>query len=286
MRQFILKFILTVTLVACAYAGDLIDCPDCGSPVSERAIMCPQCGCPASGIFEAVEMKHAAAKLLAPRPVVKVQSDKATGYAIAVSGNNKRYLVADSALMDGAASLSITLLATNTSVRYLSFQFAKNKPLVRFYTDSTNLVFLDIAPEVDLKHEKDFIWLAPDIFNDCIYTGKVTVSGSFELVNSPERVPLVALSDVETNIIGVVCGINDKQIMVTVTDEIDWVTVRPLDYRNQTKLLVEADKAVKEGRVSRDIMERLDKTEWLTNILEKRANKLLMNRVSVVIQKN
>ena len=274
MKNVILQFIFIICFAVYSYAGDLIDCPDCGQMVSERAIMCPQCGCPASGIVEAVELKHAAEKLLAPRSVVNVCSDSVVGCAVVVNKDNKTYLLMDYSLLDATTSLSITLLATNIAVGYRNLQFAQNKPFARFVTDDTNIVSIAMINNMTPEFEKDKIWLTSNIFNDCIYSGNVQISDNLELVSRDTDIKLVAVADGETNLVGLVCNVGGKQVLSLMTDDIEWVSVSPLDYRNQTKLLVKAEKIVAGGSLPVDMVEKLGNTKWATDILKKRAEKL------------
>ena len=276
MKNVILQFIFIICLAVYSYAGDLIDCPDCGQMVSERAIMCPQCGCPASGILEAVEAKHAAEKLLTPRSVVRVKTDNASGYAVIVAEDNKSYVMMDASLMDATVSLSITLLATNKTVRYQDFQVAQNKQFARFIAHSIDVVPVPILKEITTEIEKDSIWLTPDIYSDCVYTGKVTTGGGMELLNKDMGIDLVALADGQTNIVALVCNTDGKRILSPVVGELDWVTVSLSVYRNQTRMLVEAEKLAEEGELPENIIEELKKSKWSTEFLKKRAGQLLI----------
>ncbi len=276
MRQFLIQFIFIICFSVCSYAGDLIDCPDCGKPVSERAVMCPQCGCPASGIIEAVELKHAAEKLLAPRSVVRVKADDASGYGVIVAEDNKSYVMMDASLMDATVSLSITLLATNRTVRYQNFQVAQNEQFARFIARSIDVVPVAILKEMTMAIEEYPIWLTPDIYSDCVYTGTVTISDNMELPNKDMGIELVALADGQTNLAALVCNVDSKKVLLPVAGEVEWVNVSLSVYRNQTRLLVEAEKLAKEGALQQDIVEKLKKSRWATEFLKKRAGKLLI----------
>ncbi len=278
MKRFIIQFIIFVCFILRSYAGDLIDCPDCGSPVSERAIMCPQCGCPASGILEAVELKHAAEKLQEPRFVVRVNADNTSGYAIVVAEDSKFYAIMDASLMDATESLSITLLATNKTVRYQQFQAANSSPLVRFVIKSTNVISVTIIEDIIPKVAKEnYLWLTPDIYSDCIYTGKVTISDSLEVPDI--GIELIALADSRTNIAALVCNDGGRRSLSMARGTSDWITVQLGDYRRQTKLLVEAEKMVKNGALPDDMSGALVNNKWATEFLKKRAKRLLKRYV-------
>ena len=274
MKRVILQFIFIICFTVYSYAGALIDCPDCGTAVSERAVMCPQCGCPASGIIEAVELKRVAEKMLAPYPVVRVRSDRALGYAVAIKEKNISYLMMDSTLIDGAESLSITLLTTNRPVRYKNLQLAQNMPFARFVTTSTDVISLSLMKMVMPEVRKYPLWLTSDIFSDCLYTGKVDVSDNFELLNEDKNIDLVATVDVQTNLVGLVCYINKIKRVSMVTNELEWVSVSPLDYRNQTKLLIKAENMGPGVKLPLDMVKQLGNTKWATDVLKKRAEKL------------
>jgi hypothetical protein len=272
MRRAVLQFIFAICVVAYSYAGALINCPDCGSQVSERAVMCPQCGCPASGIIEAVELKHAAEKLRAPHPVVRVQTDSAKGYAVVVAdATDKSYLLFDASLLDAATSLSVTLLSTNIQVKYQNLQLAQNEPLARFVTKSTNVISLVSGSEK--ISEDNYMWLIPDILNECIYTGKVEIADDYEVMN--DNIDLIAAVDAYTNLIGVIYSNGETKSIAMLTNELEWITVSPLIYRNQTYLLVKAEAMAKEGEMPDGLIKELKNTEWVTTVLENRVKKIL-----------
>ena len=80
--------------------------------------MCPHCGCPGDAIAEAVALLEQE-EVLAPTlyPVLRVQTDETAGHAVAYTEAGEHYVLLDAGLLDGATSLSLTLLTTNTPVR-------------------------------------------------------------------------------------------------------------------------------------------------------------------------
>ena len=275
MRKVILHFIFIICFAISSYAGDLINCPDCGKKVSERAVMCPQCGCSASGIAEAVELKHAAEKLLVPRSVVRVKADDVSGYAVIVAEDNKSYVMMDASLMDATVSLSITLLATNKPIRFQNFEVSDNQSFIRFLVRSSEVAPVALIKEITPEIEGDSMWLTPDIYSDCIYTGKVSMSDKMEVSCVDNNVELVAFVDSKTNLAAIVCNDGAKKVSVSVVGELEWRKVSPLVYRNQTRLLVAAEKAARIGALPKDMTEKLTAEKWATEILKKRVKQLL-----------
>ncbi len=125
----------------CAEAENLIPCPDCGKPVSRRAVSCPNCGCPGQAIAEAVLREEREKSKESPRPVVQVRAGDAAGLGVAIEEDGVRYVLFPVAAMGTADALSLTTVQ-GKEVPYSQLEMAKEPSLVRFHVTSESLSYL------------------------------------------------------------------------------------------------------------------------------------------------
>lgn len=134
------RIFVTFCLAAVSAAAlELIPCPDCANPVSQRAVMCPACGCPGDVIAETaarLRTRHEGTPL---RPVVRVSSTAANGFGLAVSDGGKRHILLALPLLGTAEAMDLSLLNTNQVIPYSHLELADNQPLARVAVTSTNL---------------------------------------------------------------------------------------------------------------------------------------------------
>ncbi len=245
---------------ACAFAANLIPCPDCERPVSPRAVFCPQCGCPGDAIQEAAAIRAAAETDTVPlHPLARAMTDRGRELAIAYAEGDRRFLVMDMMLLADTATLQFTPIATNTPVSYRALQIADTEPLVRFRTGATNLLFLSRSPQ-DAGDENDVFWLKPD--------------GSLSPAIPDDQIPdgVSALVNVNTNLVAVVCAFKGRATLAPVPTDTAWRDIAPGDFRRQMALLAQAADA---ATLSADMATALQQTQWLNTALEKKAKRLL-----------
>ncbi len=271
MRIIIFSIISVILLTFTSFAGNLLNCPDCGREISERAVMCPYCGCPGYAIAEAAKQKHAAERARKPHPVIKIKTDNASGFAVPVKDNGKTFLLLNYDLLDGLTSLSFSLLTTNTSVKYLTIEPADNFPLARLATPAaTNILFVSLPGNISTQ-SMPTAWLTTDAENNCLYTGKIEIAGN-QLLNVPENIKLIAAIDSSTNLIGLVTEQNNNLILQRIPKDINWIQIKPMEYRRQTQLLMKAEKS---NKLSKELKKELENTKWLTTTLQKRCNLMI-----------
>jgi hypothetical protein len=261
MRKFVC--VLTLALASCiAHAVDLFPCPDCEQPVSPRAIMCPHCGCPGAAIKTAVTAQEAAQRPPTPiYPVAALKTGEAEGAAVAYTDGENQYLVIDAYPLMGAISLDLSPLTTNTPIAYHSMQVAAKAPLVRFQTAATNISFLSRAPFRAGRVDRP-AWLHAD--------GRSTPRSASEV--PPESV--VALLDSQTNLVSVIAHTTDKNA-IHVPLNTAWVDIAPRKFREQTALLLTAQRAAVDQTITPVTINDLNRTQWATPFFERTAKRII-----------
>jgi hypothetical protein len=243
------------------FADALIGCPDCDQPVSSRAVMCPHCGCPGDAIKEAAAKLVVEEAALENLSVVKVITDKTNGHAVAIMVSDQRFVVFDANLLVDASSMETLLINTNESVLYQDLQMANDSMLVRFGTDSTNLLYLSKAAPNE-GEEAGSYWLMSD--------GGVTESATPE---SPDDA--VAQVGSRTNIVGIIVQNNETSMVVPVPEESSWINVGPKVFLEQITLLADAERQAKSGAVSADLINRLNETVWVTDLMNREVREIV-----------
>jgi len=223
--------------------------------------MCPHCGCPGDAI------KDAATKLAdqESKPdrfsVVKVQTDQANGRAVALMDSDQRYLVLDAALLINANSMETFLVNTNEYVMYRDLQIANDSMLVRFGTDSTNLLFQSKAASSGYGDVGTY-WLMSN--------GGVTESA---IPEPPDDA--VAQVDSNTNIVGIVVRNNEMPMVVPLPEESSWINVGPKVFLEQISLFANAKSQAKSGSVSADLINHLEETVWVTDLMNRDVREIV-----------
>ncbi len=255
--------ILFVLLVAIGYGANLAPCPDCDQAVSPRAIMCPHCGCPGDVIAEYVAAKEAEDAPPPLYPVVELNTDSATGWAVGYADSGESFLVMDAGLLSAATSLDMSPITTNTAVSYRRMQISTESPLVRFRTDSTNISYLGVARSSSSPGEK-MLYLHTD--------GHTTPAAP---ASSP-NVGVVCVTDSSTDLVGIVRHVDaESSVILLPESREEWKDITPGDFRSQTRLLTEAANAVAEGNTAQDILEQLGETDWATTYFKTEANRII-----------
>ncbi len=261
---------LVLLVAVCVFAADLMPCPDCGEQVSERAVMCPHCGCPGEAIVSAAAAARTEeeAEQLPPPPFARVKSDSmGEGYAVGVAEQGKQYVVMWFWLLANAESLQIQA-ADGTDVDYRNLEIARNVPLARFQTSSTNLTYLIPTRTFDRATEEP-IWIVPSEEDEL---GFIAVHGSS---NKCPADP-VARVNTSTNLVGVVYTVSDMEGMsAQYPPSTEWLPVKPGELRRQTRLLHEADGERRAGALSEAMRKQLQETEWLNPVMRDSAKTVL-----------
>ncbi len=257
------SIILTLSLACSIQAAGLIPCPDCESPVSHRAIMCPKCGCPGKVIAEAFATAQAAAEKPTPGPVVRVEASAGKGHGVAVTIAGERYIVMDARLVWDAEFLNIRPALTNTPIAYRDLQLAKDVPLARFRTDTTNLSFLAEAT-IPTEAVTGSSWLLPGNAGQDHLLVATSALG--------ESAP-IALVDVHTNVLGVVYRHTGGGYGYALPRATGWIAAAPGELRAQTHLLAKARQERVRGRLALSTQKQLKETQWLTNVLRSTADR-------------
>ena len=254
-------------LAMMGYAADLVPCPDCDQPVSPRAIMCPHCGCPGDAIAEyvaATEVEKAAPPVY---PVAELKADSADGWAVGYTDGAGNFLVMDAHLLAAATTLAISPITTNAPVAYQQMQIGTKTPLVRFRTPSTNISFLVVARSLNTAEDK-MLHLHAD--------GRTTPA---DAGSAPDR-GVVGVTDSRTNLVGIARHVDGKtSILLLPEGREEWKDITPGDFRDQTRLLTVAARAIAEGTtVPREIMEQMGKTDWATTYFKQESNRILRKK--------
>lgn len=265
------KVVVALTALFCALVArgiELVACPDCGKPVSPRAMMCPACGCPGDAIKEAVAAKQKESEPASRLPLVRLKTDRGHGYAVAVGEADRRFVVMDAMLLSGVSSLELMPLSTNTPVAYRQMQLAANEPLVRFETDETNLFFMARNPP-GAEDAATAHWLLAD--------GSTAPAGS----NRASPATAVALVDPGTNLIAVVCRTTAATALCPPPAADGWRDVAPGALREQMGILAKAEKIPTKHPLPEDMASELKQTRWLGGFLEARARRVLLRTKEV-----
>lgn len=129
-----------------ALAAPLVNCPDCNTPVSSRAVFCPSCGCPGEAIAEEAANNSTKDNAKTPDRLIKIAADERVGFAFPVEMADGLFAVAPLEFLLSAESVSLSFTSTNASIAYLTPEVAVNAPLVRFPITQTNLAYWCAAP--------------------------------------------------------------------------------------------------------------------------------------------
>lgn len=218
-------------------APDLLPCPDCDNGVSPRAAFCPRCGCPIEYIKAAAEAERPTE---AERPfLLRVQTDRGEGIAIAARFPDGDYLLLHRHLIDGVQALELTPYGTNAPVPYLGLELAHDRPLARLPTPTTNL-----APVVVSPAEQD--------------AALALVTDGDSPVWRPAANPIAVGfgADARTNLTAVYMG----SLRVPVTREVTWTRVSPKTFREQSARLL----AMRHKAPGDDVQQTGPEPSWLT----------------------
>ncbi len=253
--------ILIAFLCSAAFAG-LIPCPDCGAPVSDRAVMCPGCGCPGDAILAAAHSNKMANVELPAffHSLIRVTSDQGDGVGVCVQSSGRLYVLTSQELLAGAQTLTLAKMLDGQSIPYTSIELANDRNLARLAVNATNLSPLAIAAasNADLA----LVHVATNNTVGLIQTG--AVNGRL-----PAGTPLL---DAATNVVMLIA--DDSKHAENVASVPEWVPVQPLAYRTQTILLQQAGKRTGDRAA---VLKKLHDTKWLTPYLAKKAETLIMD---------
>jgi len=193
-------------------------------------------------------------------PVVELKTDNLTGWAVAFTDSDKNFLVMDADLISAATSLDMSPITTNTAVSYQGMQISTESPVVRFRTPSTNVSFLAVAGPISTIEEKMLL------HND----GRTSpAKPSSDLGDG-----VVAVTDTQTNLVGIICRVAGDRSVVPLPECGKWKDITPKDFRSQTRLIMDAAKAVSGGSASRELLEQLGATDWSTIYFKQEANRI------------
>ena len=236
-------------------ATNLIQCPDCDHYVSPRAIMCPNCGCPGDAIAESIILIQETKEIPIPLyPVATLKTDTKSNFALGYTKENTNFLLMDAYLLSQANSLAFTCITTNTPIPYSNFQTTKELPIIRFKTQSTNMMFLALSANPESKQ-----------------TLVIYKDGSIKkATGKPLSKDVIGITDLNTNLISIVTSKEPKAI--NLTNKMNWIDVSPKAFREQTKLLAEAKAFSDKGTIPDNILVKLKDTNWISDYLMKQAD--------------
>lgn len=238
---------------ALSLAEGLFPCPDCERPVSYRAIMCPQCGSPGAAIQEAFEALKAKEEGPPPVPVIRMVSEHARTVAVAMAFDDAPYVVADLWAVGNTTQLAFQSIFDGEAIAYRSMQIARDAPLVRFRTDSPNLLYLQPSAK---PTEQTVAWLSAE---GIIADGE-PLPGAVSLLNADHRILSLILRE------------NGEAVRYPVPLPDEWIDAAPREFRDQMTLLMGA-LAAADGLSDKD-RNSLRQKQWLSPFLKRTAQNL------------
>lgn len=247
-------WLLLIPFLALLNAAGLIDCPDCKKPVSSRAVHCPNCGCPGYAIAEeALRI----AEMRRPKPVLHVITPSKEGLAIATTMRKQNFVVMDEELLGRLDSLTIMLHDRSANLDYQGMEIALDQPLARFQISSDKVAFL---PDSEGKGEMGI--------------GSVT---KYILENAKSAVNSTTGAIAKLDLRGRLVEIRTKsQGFVPCDSTLEWVPVRPSEYRSQAVFL----KKLEVGELPlKNHRQELSGTKWQSKYLKNKANRLLATNI-------
>jgi len=239
----------TVFFPPCLWSAEkvlnLIKCPDCDNDVSRRAVSCPACGCPGEAIAAEANRIDDARVL---KPVVLITAPMGGGFGIAVQDSGNHVI----ALLDSMGTgeqLSLKSVS-DQEIPYSAIEVAENLPLVRVTVQGDATSYLPLS-----KTGERTTFLN----SDGHYTGGVdAASATLDAAGA-----LSAL--VEQN----------SGTVVPVGPAIQWVSMRPAEFREQVSLLALASQESKAGALEPETRDRLAKTRWSSQYFKDQSEQLL-----------
>ena len=250
--------------------GELLSCPDCDNMVSTRAVFCPKCGCPAEFIRKATKDGADASQEEWRTFIVSVQGDQGSGYGVAYQENGTRCILVDQKLLDGATSLTLTTLGTNLNVRYTALELADARGLARLVTDSTNVIYIGMGQDPPTTTSSALAFGVTDAGTTVTSVWVDAETQRADIRTCPDAIPnCVAMCDASTNLLAL-CA-SPPHVLGR---EIEWVRVKPGEYRAQSSLLKSLEAPVG-NTPSADTLKTLKQTVWLTRHMKKRADRVI-----------
>lgn len=226
-------------------------CPDCGKEVSRRAVMCPHCGCPGAAIQEAAQAADEAAR---PKHLTDAVTEGRKGQAVAILQQDQRYVVMDSFLLAGAASLALTSLDTGDTIAYGEPELASEVPLLRFkVTGQAALSYLSLRPEK-----------APP--------------GSASFLDAKDQACPADKAVVRLNGEGELVAIRVEGEMASISAGTTWLPVKPAELRTQLSLLTKARELSQGGKLPAETLAELKSVKWISPCLEGKAAAMIQSQ--------